>query len=92
MEMQKYGCMLKTSSFGVILLAYDIITHEGAQNEPNLPLCGGGTVLSLAVNVAKNWGGLGPFRTMKNWKFRSILMMIWHLEQGPGPPLTSRSI
>ena len=39
MEMQKYGCMLKTSSFGAILLAYDIITHEGAQNEPNLPLC-----------------------------------------------------
>ena len=27
--MQKYGCMLKTSSFGAILLAYDIITHKG---------------------------------------------------------------
>ena len=40
--MQKYGCMLKTSSFGAILLAYDMITHEGAQNEPNLPLGGGG--------------------------------------------------
>ena len=38
MEMQKYGWMLKTSSFGAILLAYDILTHEGAQNEPNLPL------------------------------------------------------
>ena len=41
MEIQKYGCMLKTSSFGAILLAYDIITDEGAQNEPNLPLCPG---------------------------------------------------
>ena len=39
MEMQKYGCMLKISSFGAILLAYDMISHEGAQNEPNLPLC-----------------------------------------------------
>ena len=37
--MQKYGCMLKISSFGAILLAYDKIAHEGAQNEPNLPLC-----------------------------------------------------
>ena len=45
MEMQKYGCMLKTSSFGAILLAYDIITHEGAQNEPNLPLCVGGRLI-----------------------------------------------
>ena len=40
--MQKYGCMLKISSFGAILLAYDKIVQEGAQNEPNLPLWGGG--------------------------------------------------
>ena len=39
--MQKYGCMLKISSFGAILLAYDKIVQEGAQNEPNLPLCPG---------------------------------------------------
>ena len=38
MEIQKYGCMLKISSFGAILLSYDKIAHEGAQNEPNLPL------------------------------------------------------
>ena len=33
--------MPKNSSFGAILLAYDKMAHEGAQNEPNLPLCGG---------------------------------------------------
>ena len=37
--MQKYGCMSINSSFGAILLAYDEMAQEGAQNEPNLPLC-----------------------------------------------------
>ena len=57
MEMQKYGCMLKISSFGAILLAYDIITHEGAQNEPNLPLCPG----ARSPSGGASKGPKGPF-------------------------------
>ena len=49
MEMQKYGCMIKISSFGAILLEYDKIAHEGAQNEPNLPLWGGALGVILKV-------------------------------------------
>ena len=49
----------------------------------------GGTLLSFAVNVAKNWGQVGRLGTMWKSKYRAILIVIlqWqHPSPDPLPP------
>ena len=43
-------------------------------------------------SVAKNRGGLATLMTIWRVKFRPSLMIFWHLEVWPGPPLALRLI
>ena len=52
----------------------------------------GGTVLLLAVSVAKNRDWLATLMTIWRVKFRPIVMIPWHLEGWPADPLPLRSI
>ena len=46
----------------------------------------------FGLSVAKNWGGLATLMTIWRVKFRPSLMIFWHLEVWPGPPLALRLI
>ena len=41
---------------------------------------GGGTMLSFAVSLVKNWGQLGPPETKSELIFGPNYMIFWHLE------------
>ena len=49
-------------------------------NHLTLFWAGGGTMLSFAVSLAKNWGHLGPPETKSELIFGPNLMIFWHLE------------
>ena len=50
------------------------------------------TMGRFGLSVAKNWGGLATLMTIWRVKFRPSLMIFWHLEVWPGPPLALRLI